>query len=121
MARLRAEFGVYHYPKSEAGKAVRKQRPEKIFDDAMDCFRCMAVTFPPVAQFSPGEKLEDLLPPGLKMTDFMSVTDEEERGRIWMSRYFYINEKRLVEQVRDDGKGYGRRSSILRRARSKVR
>lgn len=121
MARLRAEFGVYHYPKSETGKPVRKQRPEKVFDDAMDCFRCMAVTFPPVAQFNQSERLEMSLPSNLRTDYAMQETNMEERGRIWMSRYFYINENRLIEKTKNDGLGYGRRSSVLRRARSKVR
>jgi hypothetical protein len=68
LARLRAEFGVYHYPKSEAGKPVRRQRPEKMFDDAMDCLRCMAITFPPVAQFTQREQFELMLPEEYRTT-----------------------------------------------------
>lgn len=37
-ARLRAEFPVYHYPPEEMGKALKDQRPERIFDDALACF-----------------------------------------------------------------------------------
>lgn len=47
--RLRAEMPVYHYPPEELGKALKDQRPEKIFDDGIDCVRSIATKWGPTA------------------------------------------------------------------------
>jgi hypothetical protein len=120
LARLRAEFGVYHYPKSEAGKPVRRQRPEKMFDDAMDCVRCMAITFPPVAQLTPGEQFELMLPKEYRTEEALKETDMEERARLWLARQIHINENRIREQLASQNKGLGRRDKIMALARERA-
>lgn len=119
MARLRAEFGVYHYPQSEVGKAVRRQRPEKMFDDAMDCLRCMAVTFPPVAQYTMPEQIEMSLPPALRIEAGLLEPDPEEKARIWLARQSYLNEQRILKRLKDNnGNILSRRGRVLQRAMS---
>lgn len=113
--RIRREMGVYHYPKSEAGKAVRKQRPEKMFDDAMDCLRCMASTFPPVAEFSDFEKLEAMMPAGIRVTD-AAVASPKEKAAIWIARQMKINEEKLLERLKPQ-RGITRGKYIMAKAR----
>ena len=119
LARLRAEFGVYHYPKSEAGKAVKKQRPEKIFDDCMDCLRCMAVTFPPVASYTIAEQMELDLPEALRSDKGRKETNPEEKARIWLAQQAYITENKLREKHRDKP-AIGHRANLLRQARERA-
>jgi len=120
LARLRAEFGVYHYPKSEAGKPVRRQRPEKMFDDAMDCLRCMAITFPPIAQLSPQERMEAMLPKEYRTEEALKEHDMEERARLWFARNMYINENRLKERLASENQGLGRRDRVFKLARERA-
>lgn len=119
LARLRAEFGVYHYPKSEAGKAVKKQRPEKLFDDCMDCLRCMAVTFPPVASYTIAEQLELELPESLRAEKGRQETDPEEKARLWLARQSYIVQNKLLEKAKQQP-ATSRREAIYRQAREKA-
>jgi hypothetical protein len=109
LARLRAEFGVYHYPRSEAGKAVKRQKPEKVFDDAMDCLRCMAVTFPAVAQYNYQEQIESELPTTLRTSAAMLENDMEERARLWIARQSYIAENKLREKLSNENAGLTRK------------
>jgi len=118
LARLRAEFGVYHYPKSETGKAVKKQKPEKIFDDAMDCVRCMAVTFPPVADYTIGERLELDLPTNLRNDAGRKEEDPTEKARIWLARQSYINEHKLLQKHKQPAKS--RRDELYSRAKERA-
>jgi len=39
----RKQYGAYHYPETELGKAVKKMRPVKEFDDIVDALRGYAV------------------------------------------------------------------------------
>lgn len=119
LARIRAEIGVYHYPKSEAGKAVRKQRPEKLFDDAMDCLRCMAVTFPPVASYTIDELVEQKMPVGLRRIDAIKATPED-KAAIWLARQAKINEEHIRENIINSQKAMNRRSFIFRSAKQKA-
>lgn len=41
----RKEFGAYHYPETELGKAVKAMRPVKEFDNIVDTFRGYAVNW----------------------------------------------------------------------------
>lgn len=118
LARLRAEFGVYHYPKSEAGKAVKKQRPEKLFDDCMDCVRCMAVTFPPVASYTIDERLELDLPTSLRAEKGRQEKNPEEKARLWLARQAYIAQNKLLEKNQDRAPG-SRRDVIYRQAKER--
>lgn len=59
LMRLRAEFPVYHYPTEELGKDVRKMRPKKSFDDAMDVIRCVGYeVFAPIKKMTDIEKAD---------------------------------------------------------------
>lgn len=120
LARVRAEFSVYHYPKSEAGKPVKKQRPEKIFDDAMDCVRCMAVTFPPVAQYNFNEQLELNLPLTLRTEAALLENDTEELSRLWIARQSYITENKLKEKIAKENHGLTKGQRAFRMARNKA-
>lgn len=120
LSRLRAEFGVYHYPRSEAGKAVKKQRPEKVFDDAMDCVRCMAVTFPSVSQYNYNEQLELNLPLTLRTDRAMLENDMEERARIWIARESYLSENRIREKLATENRGLTKRQRAFKTAQGKA-
>jgi hypothetical protein len=120
LARLRAEFGVYHYPKSEAGKPVKKQRPEKIFDDAMDCVRCMAVTFPPVAQYNYNEQLELNLPLTLRTEAALLENNSDELSRLWIARQSYITENKIKEKIAQENHGLTKGQRAFKMAKSKA-
>lgn len=119
MSRLRAEFGIYHYPKSEAGKPVKKQRPEKIFDDCMDCVRCMAVSLPPVAQYNWTEQLEQNLPTPLRTSQVMLENNPDEKARLWLARQSYLAENKIREKLAMENSGLSRRERVFRMARAK--
>jgi hypothetical protein len=92
MGRLRQEFPLYHYPKSEAGKAARKQKPAKIFDDAMDCLRQMADKFfPPIAPASKNQMIEETIPYHLQQ-EVIKLQPIEEWGRSYIARREYFRE-----------------------------
>lgn len=120
LSRIRAEIGVYHYAASEAGKPVKKQRPVKQFDDAMDCLRCMAVTFPPVAQYTMEEQVEKSLPRSLRTEEALKATPED-RAMIWLTRQSYIAENKIRESLAGKDRKLSRRDRVLAKARQKMR
>jgi hypothetical protein len=90
--RARSEIQAYHYPKSETGKAVRQQRPEKKYDDMMDVIRCVAATFfPPIMPMSKKDQLESKLPASLRETSIRNETPKE-MARSWLARESFIRE-----------------------------
>jgi hypothetical protein len=96
LKRTREEFPVYHYNKTEAGKAVKKQRPYKLFDDAMDDIRYAAnVFFPPLAGMTAKMKLETQLPLSLREVTIRAESPEE-MGRSYIARMEYMREKKLL-------------------------
>lgn len=97
LKRLREEFPMYHYPKSETGKAVKRQKPEKKFDDAMDCLRCLAATyFPSVTPESQAEILEKNLPMMLR-EEVIKKQDISEWGRSLVARLEYLREHKELQ------------------------
>lgn len=65
--RLRSEFPLYHIPSKETGKEVLKQRPKKVFDDAMDVCKGLAnKCFTVVRRLSVNERAVKSLPENLQ-------------------------------------------------------
>lgn len=67
---LRRQIGAYHYPQTELGKAPKDMRPEKVFDDIVDCLRGYAVNWnrkpaPPTND----EKVEMHMPEAYKLAE----------------------------------------------------
>jgi hypothetical protein len=67
---LRRQIGAYHYPQSEMGKARKDMRPEKTFDDIVDCLRGYALNWnrnpdPPTDE----EKVEMHMPDAYKLSE----------------------------------------------------
>lgn len=86
LLRTRSEFPSYHFPKSELGKEVRKMRPRKRFDDAMDNIRCVATEcFAPIKPLSQEEEFNEYLPENLK-TDNILKMPAEEMGMAFLER-----------------------------------
>lgn len=84
--RTRSEFPAYHYPSTELGKELRKMRPQKIFDDAMDVTRCVASEcFAPLGEMSVEEKFEKYLPDKLK-NDNIEKLPSYDRGMAVLQR-----------------------------------
>lgn len=99
LRRLRSEFPIYHYPQQEPGKATRRQKPEKKFDDAMDVLRCMAASFfPPIAPLSTHEKIEAALPPQLRRENILKESPED-MARSWIAKQSFIRERNLEKEV----------------------
>lgn len=84
--RTRFEFPAYHYPTSELGKEVKKMRPKKKDDDAMDVIRCIASEyFAPINPKTQEEKWEEYLPSTMKK-DNINKTPVEELGMLFLQR-----------------------------------
>jgi hypothetical protein len=86
LIRTRFEFPAYHYASSEVGKEVKKMRPKKTFDDAMDVVRCVATDcFAPISPLTDEERYERGLPDTLKR-DNLDLLPLEDRGMAFMQR-----------------------------------
>lgn len=84
--RTRFEFPAYHYPTSELGKEVKKMRPKKKDDDAMDVIRCIASEyFAPINPKTQEEKWEEYLPSTMKK-DNINKTPLNELGMLFLQR-----------------------------------
>lgn len=84
MIRTRAEFPMYHYPVSELGKEVRKMRPFKSFDDAMDVVRCVATeSFAPINELTLKEKFQEHLPEHLRNANIENIP-HKDRGMAFL-------------------------------------
>jgi hypothetical protein len=96
LKRTREEFPVYHYKRTEAGKAVQKQRPFKLFDDAMDCLRYAAnVFFPPLTGMTKKAKLEASLPVTLREANIRQESPQE-MARSYIARMEYMRENSML-------------------------
>jgi hypothetical protein len=86
---------AYHYPPSEAGKAVKDMRPLKRLDDTIDTLRAFATHWgPSVAPKTVDERVEDAIPEHLRAEH---VTEMSEGRRI--ARELAIaEERRKIEQ-----------------------
>lgn len=84
--RTRFEFPAYHYPTSELGKEVKKMRPKKKDDDAMDVIRCIASEyFAPINPKTEEEKWEEYLPVTMRR-DNINKTPVHELGMLFLQR-----------------------------------
>jgi hypothetical protein len=89
MKRTRAEFMSYHYKENDDNK------PEKVFDDAMDVIRSVASSgFPPRALMSKKEKFEESLPDSLKAVTIQANVDPETQAALYLARINYIAENK---------------------------
>lgn len=93
--RVRSEFPAYHFPSSELGKEVKRMRPKKIFDDAMDVVRCVASEcFAPINSLTKEERFEKYLPSTLK-SDNITNLPLREQGMAFLQKE---QERREFEQ-----------------------
>jgi len=91
--RTRFEFPLYHYPQSELGKEVKRMRPRKKDDDALDVIRCIATEcFPPVNKENRFASIEKELPSGLRL-DSIRELPTESLGMAFLQRNQQIREK----------------------------
>jgi hypothetical protein len=94
LARLRAEIPAYHYPKNASGE--ERNKPYPFFNDAIDALRKLAANwFPPVAEKSGLELLEEKLPQNLKTSAFKEIVDPDEMAMRWLSRQVYMKQNDL--------------------------
>ena len=104
--RLRQEFPVYHYPAEEAGKPVKDQRPERIFDDALVCVRGVAVLWGPKPKKKTAEeKMHERLAPELRPGQSPYEIGSPEHDSVLMSRKIWTDE--FKEERRSGLRGVG--------------
>lgn len=95
LIRTRMEFLAYHFPSTEIGKEVTKMRPKKVFDDAMDCLRCIASEcFAPISPMTDEERFEKHLPDSLKPANIEKLPSPEQGMAVLM----FQEEKRKFEK-----------------------
>lgn len=81
LKRTRAEFMSYHYSERDDNK------PEKVFDDAMDVVRSVASSgFPPRALKSDKEKFEESLPEHLRAASIQAMQDPDAQVGAYYAR-----------------------------------
>lgn len=87
LRRLRAEMVSYHY------KDNTLEKPEKIFDDAMDTLRSVAFSgFPPRALISEKERFESSLPVSVQARTIQEAETPEQKAALYMGRLNYLKE-----------------------------
>lgn len=102
--RLRAEMPVYHYPAEEAGKALKDQRPERIFDDAIVCVRGIAVRWGPKPKAqTPEEKLRERLAAELRDPSARQGMDQAAKDAALLSETIWIEEFKQEETQNGGG------------------
>jgi hypothetical protein len=95
----RKQISSYHYPESELGKAVKKMRPVKEFDDIIDTIRGYAVNWnrQPTA-LTIDEKMEEAMPEALKLDKVAAAqTDDQKLGILNARR---VEFSRIAEQFK---------------------
>jgi len=95
---LRRQIGAYHYPQTELGKAPKDMRPEKVFDDIVDCLRGYAVNWnrnpdPPTND----EKVEMYMPDAYKLAE-LQKRSPHLKG---LSDRQYIAREMIEQEVRE--------------------
>lgn len=114
--RTRTEFPAYHYPSSELGKEIKKMRPKKKDDDAMDVIRCLASEcFKPIQIKSKEEMLEDYLPDQLKLDNIKDIP-RENLGMAFLQREF---EKKMARKAQIEKETFNYRQYIWNKALQK--
>lgn len=89
MVRTRSEFMSYHYKENNDNK------PDKVFDDAMDVIRSVASSgFPPRALMTRKEKFEHSLPDSIKAVTIQATPDPEDQAALYHARLNYITESK---------------------------
>jgi hypothetical protein len=92
---LRLELPAYHYPPSEAGKAVKDMRPLKRLDDTIDTLRAFATHWgPSVAPKTVEERVEDAIPERLRVEH----VEQMSQGRRLARDLALAEERRKIEQ-----------------------
>jgi hypothetical protein len=92
---LRREMPAYHYPPSEAGKAVKDMRPFKLLDDTIDTVRGLATLWgPSVAPKTMEERAEDAIPAHLRAEH----VEQMSQGRRLARELALAEERKKLEQ-----------------------
>jgi hypothetical protein len=92
---LRIEMPAYHYPPSEAGKAVKNMRPLKKDDDTIDTLRAFATHWgPSVAPKTVEERVEDAIPEHLRADH----VQEMSQGRRLARELAIAEERKKIEE-----------------------
>jgi hypothetical protein len=92
---LRIEMPAYHYPASEAGKAVKNMRPLKKDDDTIDTLRAFATHWgPSVAPKTVEERVEDAIPEHLRADH----VQEMSQGRRLARELAIAEERKKIEE-----------------------
>lgn len=96
--RTRYEFPMYHFPTSELGKEVKKMRPKKKDDDAMDIIRCIATEcFPPINKQSINDIIENKLPNQLKLGNIDRLPTSE-MGMAFLQRQQELDKQKKSQE-----------------------
>src|SRR5262245_9192257 len=92
---LRVEMPAYHYPPSEAGKAVKDMRPLKRLDDTIDTLRAFATHWgPSVAPKTVEERAEDAIEEHLRAEHVTEMT----QGRMLARELALAEARKKIEQ-----------------------
>jgi hypothetical protein len=91
---LRRQLSAYHYPRSELGKARKDMKPEKTFDDVIDCLRGYAVNWNRrPEELTYDETVEANMPEAYKMENMLAkhpdrkgLTDMQQLARRLMEQ-----------------------------------
>ncbi len=91
----RKQLPAYHYPETERGKPVQKQRPAKTFDDIIDDIRALATNWGPDAKKrTRQQEIEVRTSPHLKQMEVAQYYGKDGFAALTMAR---IQEQRQIE------------------------
>ncbi len=97
----RKEISAYHYPEHELGKAVRRMRPVKEFDDIIDCLRGYAVLWSlPAESHSLKEEYENAVKERMPDKEIVGDMSHQRQQQLTWARYNAAAE--LQEKHGDD-------------------